>query len=180
MNELSTTDQTNKAQELIRAAAMSLNQPERMGELAQICGTDETVIAQILTDPSTLPLAMKELARLRRSGELLAEMAAPALEKFLRRSELAMDDPDLPMTTLAKVADTTLKLSGLAEARSVASRQASVAPTSFMSLHVVNAGDPEPPPAQPGELRLTIVAPRAPAEKTASGRVIEQEVVSEQ
>lgn len=153
VNTLSTVE-PEQARDLIRASALALNQPERIEELAAAHGVEPGVIAAMLTDPQALAEVLKELGRMRRCGELLAELAHPPLEKFMRRAEAAMDDPELPMTTASKVADTVFKLAGLSEERTARAKVAT--PDNCISLHVLKPGDPEPPAAKPGELQLTI------------------------
>lgn len=169
MNDLRLVD-SMKTREIIRAAALAWHQPERIDELAATCNITPTVLAEMLTNPIALTEIIRELARMRRSGELLSELAAPVMEKFLKRAEAVMNDPDLPITTAAKVTDTVFKLSGLGEARSVVLHHEAGQPRPTVSLIIQQEDDPEPPEMQPGELRLCIVAPTK--ERAIAGTII--------
>jgi hypothetical protein len=160
---------------LLRASALAWLQPERLEEIAAAHGVDAAEIALVLTDPRGLATVAKETERQRQSGALLKTLALPALEKFLRRADAAMEDDEVSPATLTRLADTTLKISGLAEERAVALRQAADQPQRFVSLHVLGPGDPEPPPAVPNELRLTIIAPEALPERPVAGEVVDEQ-----
>ena len=128
MNSLAITS-PDLNRDILNACAKALHLPERLDELAAGVDLTPDELAAKLLDPVNLPQISRRLAELRQSGELLADLAMPALEKFLRRAEGAMDDPGQSLATLAKVADTAHKISGLADARSAAQRRAEKQPT---------------------------------------------------
>lgn len=146
-------------QALVRAAALTWAQPGRIEEFAARHDVEVTEVAALLADPSRTMQIQGELARLRRSGELIKERAFPAMEKFAARVEGMLDDPDLTPNALSKLAETLFKLSGLAEERSAALRREAAQTT----------GQP---------LIFTIIAPDGTRLETPlNGRVIEADEV---
>lgn len=160
---------------LLRAAALAWNWPDRISEIAAAHGVDISTIAAVLGDPKGIAAASRELERLRRSGELLKVAALPVLERFLARADAAMDDESVSPATLTRVADTTMRLSGIVEERAAKLRQEASERPNFVNLIISNPGDPEPPPEKPGEMRLVIVAPDSAGLR--EGNVVGGEVI---
>lgn len=169
-----TSDQDNRP--LLRASALAWYRPEHLDDIATAHGVDSSLVAAVLTDDSARIQAIKELERMRASGELLKTLALPVMEKFITRAHAAMDDPDVSPATLTRVADTTFKMAGLAEERASRLRREDSQPQRVVNYFVGKAADAPPSTGEPGELIFHIIYPESAAD---TEKVIDAEVVSD-
>lgn len=138
-------------------------------------GADLAALLDLLQTPEGQRLANAARVKGVQTGELIQTKARRALNTGIDRIQHALRDESASAATVGKLVEILNRLSGLTEERA-ARLKVSADASGFMSLHIRGPNDPEPPPAVPGEMRLSILWAE-PSAKKVPGTGIDAEVV---
>ncbi|TVO53076.1 hypothetical protein [Denitromonas halophila] len=152
------------------ALALTYCEPSKAEEHCTAYGVDLEHVLSTLAEPEGLRAAIVAAQALRQSGQLLKRQALAPLEKLVAHIDEMIDAGHIPPGTAPKLADTLLKLTGLAEER--ASRLRLTEPEKPSATVFVLHGDEKAPPTRAGESRITI---RLPATPRPQGDIIDAE-----
>ncbi|NMG16742.1 hypothetical protein [Aromatoleum bremense] len=101
-------------------------------------------------------VVMAEIDRMRDSGELAKAQALALLESLLTHSQALVDGGEVGAATAAKLMDTALKVSGLAEERAARLRAQMEDDAPKATIFILRPGDADPSPEKPNEHRIVI------------------------
>ncbi|TVT61039.1 MAG: hypothetical protein FHK80_00480 [Azoarcus sp. PHD] len=135
---------------------------------AAITSATPDQLLEILDSEEGGRAVVSHLARMRDSGELLKAQALAPLEKLVSRIDEQIDAGAVSVSTAAKLMDTLLKLSGLAEERAARLRAQAADDTPKMNITICYKG--EEPPAGMAEHSIVI---RFPTTERPGNRTID-------
>ena len=150
---------TNEENERLKLAlALTYSDPAKAEIHCTAYGVDLEHVLSTLAEPEGLRAAIVAAEELRQSGQLLKRQALAPLEKLVAHIDALIDAGQIPPGSSPKLADTLLKLTGLAEER--AARLRLTEPDQKLpTVHIVHGDSSEP--IEDGAPRIVIRLPGA-------------------